>query len=135
MNSGNAVSQPKVQILVESLEHAKAINALCLTGPSSPLESRTMPTNRQTPERTIVTTTYAAHNGIDADILVRADGGTLPMRFKGFPRPADACHAGRLYLIDYDDDIHPRNWNINQHQDEYREKGWTNVTGYPSLLP
>jgi hypothetical protein len=60
----------------------------------------------------VVTTTYAATHGIDADVLIRADGGGGGLFVRDFPQSGvsrDAVPRGRrIFLIDFDDDFDAR---------------------------
>jgi hypothetical protein len=102
----------KTHILVESLEHGRALNTLLPDWSIWACAPSTAHGTSGSPERAIVTTAYAHKNGLDADIVICGDDNMAPIQFPGFPGPAQTCHAGRKYLIELDDDLQPASRNI-----------------------
>lgn len=95
----------KVVILVESHEHARALARFLPDWPVLSMSTSASSSSAQAPapRYAIVTLTYAMADGIEADVLIRGDGGTFPMNLPGFPPDAVTARAGRVYLIDFDD--------------------------------
>jgi hypothetical protein len=119
-----------VTVLVESPEHGRTLAGLLEGWPL--LERRPERPGKthydsEIPARSIVTYARARQLGkLDADVLVRADGGGWPLPSIGFPRRADALCA-QVALVDFEDsddatlardarnrlaDYHGRGWKV-----------------------
>jgi len=137
-NVGATQRQPRVAVLVESVEHliqlAKRLPEYnIVTG--SDVNTHGLPagdvqlldSRRSTPGQPSILTSTAA-GGFDfsgVDILVRADGGTdLPDGIRRTAVIDNGC-ANRLLLVDFNDRHHPqtRIWS-QQRQRAYANAGW-----------
>jgi hypothetical protein len=98
-----------VAVLVESAEHARELAQLL---PDWKLRTWTDEARRGLPinftaQHSILTTTYAARKGTDAQILIRATGTSDPLHVRGFPPPADDTGRTHVLVIDFADEFHP----------------------------
>ncbi|MDB5320478.1 MAG: hypothetical protein JWN40_2109 [Phycisphaerales bacterium] len=126
-------SSMQVAILVESTEHAhellKRLPAWEIgsqisdanQGPVTTAE----PVGISGPTGMIVTFMWAALHGIDADVVIRADGGSTNFPLKGFPPAKEACSSGRVFFIDIADDFDNQAARASRHRlQDYRRRGW-----------
>jgi hypothetical protein len=108
-------------ILVESTEHARALHSR-LPG----WERRDLADNNagRRGARMIVTVSYMLAYGIEADILIRAEGGGR-MEFAGFPRPGTAGAGQTAILVDFDDHSDAAAAAATrQRVQDYTRRGW-----------
>jgi hypothetical protein len=111
----------RVVVLVESAEHADVLGRL-LPGWGSRDLAR--PDAGRSAASTIMTVAYMAAHGIEADVVVRADGGG-PLGLKGFPRPRRYRDRRPALLLDFDDRFDPRSIEATRRRTaRYRECGW-----------
>lgn len=118
------VPKVRVQVLVESTEHAQELQ-------------RRLPTwrvrtnagfDQQSPQShsgTIVTLTATELRGMQPEVLIRADGGSFPLNVRGVPPWKKMMPGGRMYVVDVDDavDSHLRG-NLLLRISQYRNLGW-----------
>jgi len=117
----------KLTVLVETAEHGRNLRALL---PEWELlhgtEGRTTKGNNS-----IVTFTYAKTFGIDADLVIRSDGGCDDLDFKGLPPKARVREC--MSLIDIFDRFDAKAEKAAERRGRhYRNRGWK---PFPSHCP
>ena len=122
-----AVQGWRVAVVVESPEHGRALQRLL---PDWQMKTR-MPAIKDVVSDggghigSIVTLAYAARHGIDADVVVRCDGGGA-FQIPGFPPERGDAAECRL-LVDVTDDFDDRaRRDARQRSADYVRRGWLN---------
>jgi hypothetical protein len=120
--------RPRVAVLVESPEHGRILRRLL---PGWPLVTAGSPdTALQT--NVIVTLVAAAkRQSLDADVLVRADGGPGPLGLNSFP-PRRVFPGSTVLVVDFADDFDAlARRNTGSRVEWYESNGWL-VAGRPN---
>jgi hypothetical protein len=120
-----------IAVLVESTEHATELMSL-LSGwtlqaltPSTPGE---VENNNAISPRRIVTTSYAARHGIDANIIIRATGTESPLRVRQFRATDNRQGSREVLVIDVADSVDNRaEQETRRRQEYYLKSGMTVV--------
>jgi len=82
-----------------------------------------------------VTLAHAAKFGIEADVVIRADGGTGRMRVNGFVPPQRPIVASDCLVIDIADQFDAHAQRDSRHRlDDYRAWGWQIVGAKPEEM-
>jgi hypothetical protein len=120
--------QLRVAVLAESAEHARELAKLLPTWrlqTANDAARRNLPQNADSPH-SIVTETYAAKNGVDAQIVVRATGTSSPLRIKNFPpSKKEKETATHVLVVDLMDQFTADAEKCTQRRfDHYVELGW-----------
>ena len=118
-----------VSILVESTEHGQELLSRLpgwLLRHLRPKESTAASAGGiQGPAGEIVTVAYAARHGVQAGILIRADGGDSPMAIKGFPVNEGATPLDSALVIDIKDSFcRGARRDTRRRIQHYRRVGW-----------
>ncbi len=98
----------RIAVLAESAEQARNLAAhlpqwrLCFARPDA---LNGLPPNQEA-RNVIVTTTAAAKEGIEADIVIRGTGTSSPLRWQDFRPVGDDHKRGDVLLVDFDDEYH-----------------------------
>ncbi len=98
--------QPRVAVLVESLEHASQLSQHLPDWPI--IASRSTdpaPLTEPFPVAAIVTMTAAMRMALPYDVIVRADVGTGGLTLREFPLPASEARGGRALVVDIGDEF------------------------------
>ena len=111
----------RTSVLVESPEHGRILQEQL---PGWPLfkGDEQADENASPAEAKIITLSRAASEGVDADVLLRADGGDWNLERIGWP---PSRHPGSYYLVDFDDRFDDRaRRETRQRLNDYRAHGW-----------
>ena len=121
----------RVAVLVESAEHARALNVLLPGWPVVTAKDITNTHRRSATfpaaDRFIITRAAVDRFGLDADAVVRAEGGYSSLRLTPEQSsPENKARASGRLVIDFNDEFHPdaRREAVRRF-DAYRADGYT----------
>jgi hypothetical protein len=97
--------------------------------PNKQTDNRWLPDEETMPPGTIVTEAKAGKDGIFADVVIRAGGGTGTLCFKEFPAMVTVSERDDALLVDFTDGFDDRAvQHAQRRRKEYDLRGWDNET-------
>jgi len=119
-------ARPKLVLLVASTEQAREVAKrlpdwdVLTAAPNSDKSE-----NGQEAPGKIITEMYAAGEGLDADVLIRAGGSAGKLCLKGLPPELEQEERREVIVVDFDDQFDDRATRDAKHRSrEYESLGW-----------